>query len=70
MTARLEYTPRIDVGHGFDAYVFRFAGLGGREVRVYDAESNNLRRKFKSTGDRDVAIINARECARVLSEEL
>lgn len=65
---RLDYPERIDVGRGYEAWVSRFSLRGQVRVVVFHIGTNDIARKFKSTGDRDVAIENARECARVLSE--
>lgn len=60
---RLDFPERIDVGHGMEAHVSRFHGLGGRQVRVYRAGTNDLLRRFRSTGDREAGIANAKAAA-------
>lgn len=65
----LPFLDRQDIGHGFEACVSRYAGLGGRTVRIFRAGEAEEVRRFKVCGGVGFAIANARECARVLAIE-
>jgi len=68
MTPRVNFPERVPLTDSHEAHVARFSGIGGRWVRVFPVGGNEPVRQFKVRGDRDVAINNARECARVLEE--
>jgi hypothetical protein len=64
----MTYPDRIRLTDRHEAWIARFSGLGGRKVRIFPVGSDAAVRVFNVHGDREVALENARECARVLEE--
>jgi hypothetical protein len=62
----MTYPDRIDFGNGYQAWVARFCGIGGRTVILFKTGTDEEVRRFKSHGNRNIGIENARACARAM----